>query len=70
MAAGLNVWPTAHLRFGGRSERLLEPTRDRGMKLKAMHEKNATTNLPAAPRFVMPSRARKFAIEDGFQKEL
>ena len=37
MPSGLNLRPTANLRFGGCTECFLEPPRDRGMKLEGMH---------------------------------
>ena len=37
MAAGLDRGPAAFLGFGGRAELLLEPARDRGMKLERIH---------------------------------
>src|ERR1043166_8692757 len=48
MPAGLNRWPAANLRFRRRTERLLEPLRDRGMKSQGLHgRQNGTKNLRA-----------------------
>src|SRR3954449_12980846 len=47
MPAGLNRWPATDLRFRRRTERLLEPLRDRGLKSEGLHGKNL---IYAAPR--------------------
>src|SRR3954454_10476423 len=46
MPAGLNRWPATDLRFRRRTERLLEPLRDRGLKSEGLHGKNLIYTAP------------------------
>jgi hypothetical protein len=52
MPAGLNRWPTANLRLRRRAERLLEPTRNRGMKSEGLHLKKEIIYSPTRIRKV------------------